>query len=322
MTSEVSASQERISDFEGFEIEEGNNPIRFFDPSQERDESGRWTSVGGSSEIQNPSQGEAINADSPQQRIDSQLNENEKEISKALMGGTGANYSSKYIDQNSERAVELQNQYEKDIVSWSKSMNQNGVTQDEAGDIAKSMYAYAQSDFSDINDFLRGIDGDEDSGPNLGIMAKIESLQRALEVSPKIEENNIFRGSSAYPNNENTVHNLAKLVKVGAIIRDLGFTSFSKREEIANRFSKKEVRNLGRISAISLKVTNARGKATAMPIWASSFPNEKEVLLPPETAIRVTRVQRERYLADKEYKAKGDDPFTYFTQIEGEIVNE
>lgn len=306
----------------GLTVEDPEGITEFFDPNQERDESGKWTSGGTASGGQEPQQGETVKSDSPEQRIDSQLNEDEKEISKKLMGATGASYSSKYIDQNNPRAVELQDQYEKDIVSWSKSMSQSGVTEDEAGEIAKSMHSYAHSDYQDINDFLRGIEDDDSGEPNLEIMNKVESLQMALKVSPKIEEDNIYRGASSYPNKESAVHILAKSVKVGSVMRDLGFLSFSKREEVADRFSKKQLRESGRISSVSLKVTNARGRATAMPMWASSFPNEKEVLLAPETAIKVTKVSREIYRADKEYKSDGDDAFTYFTKIEGEIVNE
>ena len=69
---------------------------------------------------------------------------------------------------------------------------------------------------------------------------------------------------------------------------------------------------------VLIKVKNADGVGVKMPSFASSFLKEKEVLLRPETPLRITSVKRKELPVAT--VLAGEDKFVYHTLIEAEIV--
>ena len=55
-----------------------------------------------------------------------------------------------------------------------------------------------------------------------------------------------------------------------------------------------------------------------MPMFASSFINEKEVLLAPDEGLKVTSVKRKKQPTSALFR--NDDTHVYHTEIEAEIV--
>ena len=316
----------RISIDEAIDGKERFEVVSFFDPSQERDESGKWTSGGGASkepsmpvydEDENPSM-QPI-GDSPEEveqskEIEDQLDEQEMKYATEFMEVIGPPTMAKNEQQNRE-------EYKEDVVGWSKAFKESDADEEEAKHMAQTLHHYAGSAHREINEYLRTMDQEEN--PDLEIMGMAESMIKALEVAPKITQSNIWRGlksGTERPLSQDFVHKLAKTVKKGQIIRDSGFGSYSLRDGIAKDFANwgSAKGNAGTQSKVFIKVKNAEGSGVKMPLFSTSFLNEKEVLLPPDARLKVTSVKRTKEKISKFFE--GEDTHTYQTQIEAEII--
>jgi hypothetical protein len=295
----------------------------FFDPSQERDESGKWTSGGGSTEPSMPIYDEDENkpispiGDSAEEveqskEIEQQLDKKEMEYADEFMQVLGPPTLAKNEKANRE-------EYKKDVVEWSKEFAKSDVDTEDAKYIAQTLHHYAGSQHQEINNYLRTMD--EQENPNLEIMGMAEGMLKAIEVAPKIKESQIWRGiksGTEKPLKEDYVHNLAKRAKVGMTITDEGFPSFSLRESVGKQFSNWDMGQKGVQSKILIKVKNANGVGVKMPIFASSFINEKEVLLPAGTTLKVLSVKKTKEKINPLFK--GEDTHVYHAEIDAEIT--
>jgi len=295
----------------------------FFDPSQERDESGKWTSGGGSTEPSMPIYDEDENkpispiGDSAEEveqskEIEQQLDKKEMQYADEFMQVLGPPTLAKNEKANRE-------EYKKDVVGWSKEFAKSDVDTEDAKYIAQTLHHYAGSQHQEINNYLRTMD--EQENQNLEIMGMAEGMLKAIEVAPKIKESQIWRGIKSGTEKslkDDYVHNLAKRAKAGMTITDEGFLSFSLRESVGKQFSNWDMGQKGVQSKILIKVKNANGVGVKMPIFASSFINEKEVLLPAGTTLKVLSVKKTKEKINPLFKS--EDTHVYHAEIDAEIT--
>ena len=330
----------RVSIEEAIEGKERFEVVSFYDPSQDRDSSGKWTSGGGSAVASEPEQGMPIYDEDENmpispignsedeltqaEKIEKELNPAEQEYAQEFMQVIGP-------PKREHTLVEHDEEYKQDVVGWSKSFAENNVDKEEAVEIAKSLHKYAGDGHRDVNKSLRDM-GDlsrKSDSPDLESLQMAALIETALDLAPKIKESVIWRGiktSTEKPLSQSTAHKLAKTAKVGETITDFGFSSFSLNKTTAEEFSNWEP-NAGSKNQISgkyynskvlIKVKNADGVGVKMPSFASSFIGEKEVLLRPETELKITSVKRKELPIAT--PLRGEDKFVYHTLIEAEIV--
>ena len=330
----------RVSIEEAIEGKERFEVVSFYDPSQDRDSSGKWTSGGGSAVASEPEQGMPIYDEDENmpispignsedeltqaEKIEKELNPAEQEYAQEFMQVIGPPKREHTLGEHDE-------EYKQDVVGWSKSFAENNVDKEEAVEIAKSLHKYAGDGHRDVNKSLRDM-GDlsrKSDSPDLESLQMAALIETALDLAPKIKESVIWRGiktSTEKPLSQSTAHKLAKTAKVGETITDFGFSSFSLNKTTAEEFSNWEP-NAGSKNQISgkyynskvlIKVKNADGVGVKMPSFASSFIGEKEVLLRPETALKITSVKRKELPIAT--PLRGEDKFVYHTLIEAEIV--
>ena len=330
----------RVSIEEAIEGKERFEVVSFYDPSQDRDSSGKWTSGGGSAVASEPEQGMPIydedenqpispigNSDeelTQAEKIEKELNPAEQEYAQEFMQVIGPPKREHTLGQHDE-------EYKQDVVGWSKSFAENNVDKEEAVEIAKSLHKYAGDGHRDVNKSLRDM-GDlsrKSDSPDLESLQMAALMETALDLAPKIKQSEIWRGLKTNidkPLSQSTAHKLAKTAKVGENISDFGFSSFSLDKTIAEEFSNWDEKTMqGRTqgrkyygSKVLIKVKNADGVGVKMPSFASSFLKEKEVLLRPETPLRITSVKRKELPVAT--VLAGEDKFVYHTLIEAEIV--
>ena len=330
----------RVSIEEAIEGKERFEVISFYDPSQDRDSSGKWTSGGGSAVASEPEQGMPIydedenqpispigNSDeelTQAEKIEKELNPAEQEYAQEFMQVIGPPKREHTLGEHDE-------EYKQDVVGWSKSFAENNVDKEEAVEIAKSLHKYAGDGHRDVNKSLRDM-GDlsrKSDSPDLEALQMAALMETALDLAPKIKQSEIWRGLKTNidkPLSESKAHKLAKTAKVGENISDFGFSSFSLDKTIAEEFSNWDEKTMqGRTqgrkyygSKVLIKVKNADGVGVKMPSFASSFLKEKEVLLRPETPLRITSVERKKLPVAT--VLAGEDKFVYHTLIEAEIV--
>ena len=330
----------RVSIEEAIEGKERFEVVSFYDPSQDRDSSGKWTGGGGSAVASEPEQGMPIydedenqpispigNSDeelTQAEKIEKELNPAEQEYAQEFMQVIGPPKREHTLGEHDE-------QYKQDVVGWSKSFAENNVDKEEAVEIAKSLHKYAGDGHRDVNKSLRDM-GDlsrKSDSPDLESLQMAALMQTALDLAPKIKQSEIWRGLKTNidkPLSQSTAHKLAKTAKVGENISDFGFSSFSLDKAIAEEFSNWDEKTMqGRTqgrkyygSKVLIKVKNADGVGVKMPSFASSFLKEKEVLLRPETPLRITSVERKKLPVAT--VLAGEDKFVYHTLIEAEIV--
>jgi hypothetical protein len=325
----------RVSIEEAIEGKERFEVISFYDPSQNRDSSGKWTSGGGSAVATEPEQGMPIYdedenkpispiGDSDEEltqaeKIEKELNPDEQEYAQEFMQVLGPPTGMKNIESNSK-------EYKEDVVNWSKSFSEQGIDKEDAVQMAVSLHKYAGNDHVEVNEALRQMDSgykgkDSSSAPNLEALGIAEAMEMAMDIAPKIKESVIWRGlksGTEQPIGQDRTHKLAKSIKVGQVIEDFGFSSFSLKESIGKQFSNWDVDRVGVQSKVLIKVKNADGVGVKMPSFASSFINEKEVLLRPETKLKITSVKREKQKVNALFR--GETDFVYHTEVEAEIV--
>ena len=314
----------RVSIDEAIEGKRTFEITSFYDPSQARDESGKWTGGGaGSAEPSMPIYDEDENpstrpiGNSPEEveqakEIEDQLDKQQIQYAEEFMQVIGPPVRSD---------VSNSTQYKKDVVAWSRSLESSDVDVEEATHMAQTLHHYSGSAHREINEYLRTMDQAEN--PDLEIMGMAESMIKALEVAPKIGQRQVWRGlksGTERPLGQDFVHKLAKTAKKGQIIRDSGFGSYSLSDGVAKDFANwGSVRgNAGTQSKIFIKVKNANGYGVKMPLFSTSFVNEKEVLFPPDSRLKITSVK-----STKEPRSaffKGEDTHTYQTEIEAEVI--
>ena len=318
----------RVSIDEAIQGKERFEVVSFFDPSQNRDSSGKWTSGGASAVASEPEQGMPIydedenqtkqpigNSDeelTQAEKIEKELNPSEQEYAQEFMQVLGPPMGNKNTTQNEK-------EYRKDVVDWSKSFADKKVDKEEAVHMAQSLHEYAGGRHRDINQSVR--DMDTAKVPDLENLAVADAIVSAMEIAPKIKESVIWRGTKSgtdSPLGESYTHKLAKNAKVGQILEDNALLSCSFNESVGKQFSNWAVGNKGVQSKVLMKVKNANGVGVKMPSFASSFINEKEVLLPPETKLKITSVKRTKEPVNALFR--GEDTHVYHTEIEAEIV--
>ena len=318
----------RVSIDEAIQGKERFEVVSFFDPSQNRDSSGKWTSGGGSAVASEPEQGMPIYDEDENQskqpigdseeeltqaeKIEKELNPSEQEYAQEFMQVIGPPKREKNLKANSE-------EYKQDVVGWSKAFSEQKVDKEEAVQMAQSLHEYAGGRHRDINQSVR----DVDSSKNLDLdnLAIADSIVSAMDIAPKIKESVIWRGTKSgtdRPLGESYTHKLAKNAKVGQILEDNALLSCSFNESVGKQFANWAVGNKGVQSKVLMKVKNANGVGVKMPSFASSFINEKEVLLPPETKLKITSVKKTKEPVNALFR--GEDTHVYHTEIEAEIV--
>lgn len=330
----------RISIEEAIEGKERFEIVSFYDPSQDRDSSGKWTGGGGSAVATEPEQGMPIYDEDENMPI-SPMGISEEELTQAEaiekeLNPTEQGYALEFMQvigppKREHTLGEHDEEYKQDVVGWSKSFAENNVGKEEAVEIAKSLHKYAGDGHREVNKSLRDM-GDlsrKSDSPDLEALQMAALMETALVLAPKIKQSEIWRGIKTNidrPLSESKAHKLAKTAKVGENISDFGFSSFSLNKTIAEEFSNWDEKTMqGRTegrkyygSKVLIKVKNADGVGVKMPSFASSFLKEKEVLLRPETPLRITSVTRKELPVAS--VLKGEDKFVYHTLIEAEIV--
>jgi hypothetical protein len=325
----------RVSIEEAIEGKERFEVVSFYDPSQDRDSSGKWTGGGGGGGSKEPEQGMPIYdedenkpispiGDSDEEltqaeKIEKELSDTEKEYAQEFMQVLGPPMGNKNTTQNEK-------EYKQDVVGWSKAFAEKGIDKEDSVQMAVSLHKYAGNAHAEVNEALRQMDSgyrgkDRSSEPNLEALGIAEAMEMAMNIAPKIKENTIWRGlksGTENPIGQDRTHKLAKSIKVGQVIEDFGFSSFSLRESVGKQFSNWDEGRQGVQSKVLIKVKNASGVGVKMPSFASSFINEKEVLLPPEARLKVTSVKRGKQKVDALFR--GETDFVYQTEVEAEIV--
>jgi hypothetical protein len=318
----------RVSIDEAIQGKERFEVVSFFDPSQNRDSSGKWTSGGGSAVASEPEQGMPIYDEDENQskqpigdsdeeltqaeKIEKELNPSEQEYAQEFMQVLGPPMGNKNTTQNEK-------EYRQDVVGWSKAFADKKVDKEEAVQMAQSLHEYAGGRHRDINQSVR--DMDTAKAPDLENLAVADAIVSAMEIAPKIKESVLWRGTKSGTDNplgESYTHKLAKNAKVGQILEDNALLSCSFNESVGKQFSNWGIENKGVQSKVLMKVKNANGVGVKMPSFASSFINEKEVLLPPETKLKITSVKRTKEPVNALFR--GEDTHVYHTEIEAEIV--
>jgi hypothetical protein len=271
----------------------------FYDPSQARDESGKWTG-GGSGATTSQVEPERVQA-----------------IEKELRA-TG--YEVDTVPKKEEMA---------ELKTWAKSLAEKKYTPEDAERIAVGLKDYVSPSplvdggFRDVNNFLRGKQLSEEKIERS--LETLNALQMAFDGGPKYDGDVVYRGSkssSVYESiKKSYTHNVAKNIREGSILSNKGFFSATKSEDIANEFAgympKKSQISMSQ-SQIFMKISNAKNKGIVMPMFAG-IGREKEVLFPEKTKIKVTKVKRIENNAPESWAKRGI-PKTYATFIEGEIL--
>jgi hypothetical protein len=325
----------RVSIEEAIEGKERFEVVSFYDPSQDRDSSGKWTGGGGGGGSKEPEQGMPIYDEDENQpispigdsdeeltqaeKIEKELSDAEKEYAQEFMQVLGPPTGAKNMESNNL-------EYREDVVGWSKAFAEKGIDKEDSVQMAVSLHKYAGNAHAEVNEALRQMDSgyrgkDRSSEPNLEALGIAEAMEMAMNIAPKIKENTIWRGlksGTENPIGQDRTHKLAKSIKVGQVIEDFGFSSFSLRESVGKQFSNWDEGRQGVQSKVLIKVKNASGVGVKMPSFASSFINEKEVLLPPEARLKVTSVKRGKQKVDALFR--GETDFVYQTEVEAEIV--
>ena len=325
----------RVSIEEAIEGKERFEVVSFYDPSQDRDSSGKWTGGGGGGGEKEPEEGMPIYdedenkpispiGDSDEEltqaeKIEKELSDPEKEYAQEFMQVLGPPTGAKNMESNNL-------EYREDVVGWSKAFAEKGIDKEDSVQMAVSLHKYAGNAHAEVNEALRQMDSgyrgkDRSSELNLEALGIAEAMEMAMDIAPKIKENVIWRGlksGTENPIGQDRTHKLAKSIKVGQVIKDFGFSSFSLRESVGKQFSNWDEGRQGVQSKVLIKVKNASGVGVKMPSFASSFINEKEVLLPPEARLKVTSVKRGKQKVDALFR--GETDFVYQTEVEAEIV--
>jgi len=285
-----------------------------FDPSQERDENGRWVSKGASSPMVEP---EDENTPKTEKYPDEASKEKKEAIKEEI---------TQFLKKQGNDP-----EYDKDVDDWTKSLAKNNVDPEDTARIGTAISDYtgsgsSESGWRNVNNYLRG-KKIKDENTQMAVEDTIYGLRTAFTTGPKIVQDMVYRGASTQDQegkiSDLFVHKLAKYAKEGGILRQKGFTSTSLSEDVADKFAgymRKKSNSDYNYSQVMFKIKNASGVGMKMPNWAHNFLSEKEVLFPENTKIKITKVNRVTHTPSKSFTAMTGVDKTYSTTIEGEVI--
>lgn len=290
--------------------------VELYDPSQARDESGKWTGSSGSTEK---------DASAIENSIYKEVN--------------------KISSQSEQKAKELGEEYKKDeneVKEWSKILSENTENEKEAREISKTILTYTsggeedttevedsngastvvyrgaesvpainEEGFSEtLNSILRG--NIEPVGERKNFEKTVEKIDKFIKIAPKNTKSEVYRGMftrnmehdkngkiTSWSNSDKSVFSLAKNIKDGDIISDLGFMSASESKKAARKFSGENFFDPKADSGASIFMTikNVSGHGAKVPQWATPW-REKEVIFPRGSKLKVLKVDRKEIQGD------------------------
>ena len=285
---------------ESFVFQYNGEKIEFYDPSQARDENGRWSGGGSSGGLLDKVHGKI----------------------------------SGWLEENLGIYTGEKHQYLKEQAEWAKSMAEKNIDPQKIDKIISTIRDYTGEGYSSLN-FAHRKSGDTERKKQ-----ETETLDHAIEVGPKTTSDVLYRGmtqrfefeekgvNKVIPKESGT-EKLAKNAKVGDVFEDKGFISTSEHEHIGKNFSGldalleksgtvegaiakytgkpiqkipfkdgAEIKARDIRSRVFMEIVGAKGKGIKVPSFATNMDNEKEVLLPRNTKFKVLDVQRMTVIPD------------------------
>ena len=286
--------------------------VELYDPSQARDNSGKWTGGGSSSEDLKTQASNEIN---------------------------------NIAEESGKRAEELREEYKEDKQEkqeWEKIFEENTESKEEISDIARTALLYTSGGEEDeeeiqddegndvvvyknansvpaingegfaetVNSILRG--NNEPVGEKKDFDKTVQKIDKFISIAPKNQADTIYRGVftrnmghdrdgkiTSWSKSDNDTFALAKNIQIGDIVSDLGFLSASQSERAARKFSGDSKFDDGEYfdlkkdsgAKIFMTIKNSSGYGAVVPRWASPW-SEKEILLPRGTKLKVLNVDR------------------------------
>ena len=273
----------------------GKSPLNkfqtnFYDPSQDRDSSGKWSGSSGNSTSEISS-----NAST----------DSSKAIAKAI----------KSEIKGGSKDVEARKQVESEISEISKTFSDANVTPEESVQHLVNINKYTsesinmaialrepkieKTSWGDYEDQLRH---------RANNLKQADDLEKTLKVMPKTKSDVIYRGvfdKEGDYDSDYKIDALAGRTNVGAIFKELSFTSSTKSERVAQNsfaeikpdfFTRKRSKddfNEGNGSKVLLKITGVKGRGVDVPRFLNGgYEDEQEVILPKGSRFKVMNVQR------------------------------
>lgn len=314
--------------------------IEFYDDSQARDSSGKWTGGGGS---EGSTQAKASEQEAYNQIQDASI-------------------------KSQERAKELGENYEKDDQEdkeWSKILANNTESKEESDKICQTISLYTSGGENDtteittqdnntevvykgaesvpaiqgeglsetVNNILRG--NLEPVGEKKEFDKVVSRVDKFIKIAPKSESSQLYRGMftrnmehddsgkiTSWSKSDKSAFAFAKNVKSGDIVSDDGFMSASQSEKSAKKFSGDSLSSGSKFfdpnedsgAKVFMTIKNTKGYGSKIPKWSTPW-EEKEVLMPRGTKLKILSVDR------KEVKLK-DSPDSYEKNLDVNITAE
>jgi hypothetical protein len=285
---------------ESFVFQYNGEKIEFYDPSQARDEKGRWAGGGSSGGL---------------------LDRVNGKIFGWLQEHIGIYEGEKH-------------QYLKEQSEWAKSMAEKNVDPEKVGRIIDTIQNYTGEGYSSLN-FAHRKTGDTER-----VQQETQTLDEAIEVAPKTSSDVLYRGmtqrfefeekgvNKVIPKRSGT-EELAKNAKVGDVFEDKGFISTSEQKQVGENFSGlgglldksgtvegtiakytgkpvqkiafkdgEEIKSRDIRSRVFMEIVGTKGKGAKVPSFATNMGEEKEVLLPRNSKFKILDVQRMTVIPD------------------------
>jgi hypothetical protein len=313
--------------------------IEFYDESQARDNSGKWTSGGSEGSTQEKTSEQEAHSQIEDASIKSQ--ERAKEL--------GENYE-KDEQENKEWAKILANntesKEESDKICQTISLYTSGgekntteiTTEDGNTEVvyegAESVPAIQGEGLSEtVNNILRG--SLEPVGEKKEFDKVVDKVDKFIKIAPKNESGQLYRGMftrnmehdedgkiTSSSESDRSAFAFANNIKAGDIVSDNGFMSASQNEKAAKKFSGDTSLD-GRAffdpnedsgAKVFITIKNTKGYGAKIPKWSTPW-EEKEVLMPRGTKLKILSVDR------KEVKQK-DSPDSYEKNLDVNITAE
>jgi hypothetical protein len=287
---------------ESFIFQYNGEKIEFYDPSQKRDENGKWSS--------------------------------ESNLFNSIK-----NTIFKNIKVYGSNIEERKKALESDVAKIAESFAKKNISPEEAVSHLQNINAYTDTSLN-INIGLRDSKTSKDKEAQrlyAEEMEKAEKLQETLKIMPKTEEDTLYRGihdeESAF-SERNKIDDLAENIKVGDIYKDFAFTSATRNEQVAQtvfakikpdffskQHSKEDLKKEGAQSKVLMKIVGTKGKGVDIPKFLG-VSGEDETILPKGSKFKVLNVQR--FLisspepSDPSYVKKAGNK--YITKIEAKLL--
>jgi hypothetical protein len=316
--------------------------IEFYDESQARDNSGKWTGGGGGGS-EASAQAKASEQEAYSQIQDTSIKSQER--AKEL----GENYE-KDEQEDKEWAKILANntesKEESDKICQTISLYTSGgerntteiTTEDGNTEVvyegAESIPAIQGEGLSEtVNNILRG--NLQPVGEKKEFDKVVDKVDKFIKIAPKNESSQLYRGMftrsmehdddgkiTSSSDSDESAFAFAKNVKAGDIVSDNGFMSASQSEKAARKFSGDTSLD-GRAffdpnkdsgAKVFMTIKNTKGYGSKIPKWSTPW-EEKEVLMPRGTKLKILSVDR------KEVKPK-DSPDSYEKNLDVNITAE